>query len=411
MELFLIGLRNIFRNKRRTILNAIALTIGITIMIIFTGWIRGYFTGLYNAIINFETGHIQVLNSDYMANSDRLPLDINLSNYNALAEKLRKDPRVQAVTPRINFPLRISNGRESVWVLGRAIDPVQEPKVTVIEEHCADKTFFNTGKGLVIGKSLAEKLDLKLNDPVFITAYDKYSVENILDEKITGIFNFGYPVMDDNIIFCSIDTADRLLSMGGEVNRLVIKLKDGYDDEQVTADLNRSFGTADHTAYDWKRFAEVLISAVRADSSMAWLMAFIIYIFIILGILNSMSMSVHERTQEIGTLRAIGMRKNGVIKLLVYEGIGIAVVSIGAAMIIAGILGAFLQLVGFDFASFMPENIPIPFGKTFKADFRFYDFILGAVLGGISAVVGSIIPAMRASKIVIAKAMGSAHVD
>ena len=59
--------------------------------------------------------------------------------------------------------------------------------------------------------------------------------------------------------------------------------------------------------------------------------------------------------------------------------------------------------------SFMPENMPIPFGETFKADFRFYDFLLGTLVGGLTAVLGGIIPALRASKITIARAMGSVH--
>lgn len=409
MELFYTGFRNIFRNKRRSIINIIAISIGIILMLIFLGWMRGYFTSLFSTMINFETGHIQVLNKDYLNDEERLPLDINVNNYKTLRETLITDPRIKEVTARVDFTLSLSNGIESKYLLGRAIDPVNEAGITVLKNYIISGSYLNKEPGIIIGKPLAERLGLKAGDYAFVTVFDRYSSRNFDQFKIAGIFDFGYPVMDENLIFMDLNSANALLDLDGEITKLVIRLDKYNDINPVLTSLNKEFKDSNLPlkAYTWQRFAQVVVSAVRQDGTSFGILMVICFILIILGILNSMYMSVNERIREVGTLRAIGMKKNQLFYMFISESICIALISVVIGLILGGTLAAYLQYVGFELSEIIPPEIPIPFGDRFTADFKWYDFIITGALGIIFAVIGSVLPVNAVSKITIAKALTS----
>jgi putative ABC transport system permease protein len=107
-------------------------------------------------------------------------------------------------------------------------------------------------------------------------------------------------------------------------------------------------------------------------------MIVIMYLLIVLGILNSMSMSVHERTREIGTLRAIGIRRKSLVRLFMLEALWLALPAILAALILSVPGVYYLQFVGVDLAGALPPDLPVPFGERFRADFQAWHFMLGA---------------------------------
>ena len=413
MDLFYTGFKNIFRNKRRTIINIITMSIGIILMLLFFGWVRGYFTSLYATMINFETGHIQILNEDYLDDEERMPLDINIADYKSLREELLSDPRIEEVTGRIDFTLSLSNGIESKFIMGRAIDPGREADITVLEDNIDTGNYLDEEPGILIGKSLAERLGLAVNDYAFATVFDKYSSRNFDEVKVVGIFNFGYPVMDDNLIFIDLNSADELLDLDGEITRLVIRLNKTDDIIPVINTLNNNFtkNNLHLKAYIWERFAEVVVSAVRQDVISFFILMIICFILIIFGIINSMYMSIHERIREIGTLRAIGMKKKQLYYLFLSESICTAIIAVIIGLIIGGLLAAYLQFVGFELREIIPPDIPIPFGDKFTADFKWYDFLITSIIGIVVAVIGSILPVRNASKFTIAKAISSMSMD
>lgn len=409
MELLIIAIRNVFRNRRRSILNIIALTVGISIMFIATGWIRGYFTVLYDGIINAETGHIQLVHDRYIDESRRLPLDLNVGNYATLREELETIDRIKAATGRINFTMKLSNGRDSLRMMGRAIHPRHEQEVTVISEHIVEGSYLTEQEGVLIGAPAAEKLEIETGDTIFITARDRYGVENFIDAPVVGLYELGYPAADNHIVFMDLETARFLLSMENEVTKVVVKLEEGYAPEDVLPFVERAVENEKVAAFTWQKFAQTLVSAVKADMNGFIIMLIIIYLLILLGILNSMSMSVHERVREIGTLRAIGMKKRALFRMFILESFAVAVIASIAAFILGGAIALYIGTVGFDFAKYVPADMPIPFGNRFTADFRWYDFVFGIGVGTVTAVLGGLLPARRAARYPIAEAMGSAN--
>ena len=310
----------------------------------------------------------------------------------------------------IYFSVKLSHKSNSIPLAGVAIDPESESNITVIKNYIKSGSYLGkNNKGILIGSPIANKINLKPGDTVFLTAMDKYGVENLIDTKVAGIFFFNFPAMDKQIIFTDLDTASFLLSMEDEVSKIVLSFNDNKNNDSKINNINENYRSKGIKSYTWKKFEQTVVSAVEADSNSFYLILIILYILIVLGILNSTSMNIYERTKEIGTLRAIGMKKNEVILLFLFESIGLSVISAVIAFIISLPAVYYLGFVGIDISSSIPEEIPVPFGEMFYADFSISHFIIAISISCFSVILGSIKPSKRAADLVISKALGTTN--
>ena len=411
MELFRMGWRNLRRNRRRTALNVVALAIGIAIMIVTVAWVRGYFTSLFEGIIELDTGHAQVLHEEYRDERRRLPLDLTVPDYEALRDELLEDDAVEAATGRIAFSAQIGNGRRSTRMLARAIEPDGEAELTVLDDHVQRGSYLTAGEdGVLLSEEMAGRMGAEPGDPIFITALDQSGAENFTETVLRGTFALGYPAIDENVFYIDLSSAQRLLGMAGEVTHLVVGLDSGPNVNGLLEPLRTRVSAASDApleVYGWRTFVAVIVSAVEADIASFSIIIAVLFLLIVIGILNSMSMAVHERTREIGTLRAIGMKRGQLTRLFLAEGVSVAAVGSVVGAVLAALVGIYFGIVGFDLSALAGTGLPIPFGERFTADFRVWDFLLGAAIGIVTATAGSLIPTRRASKIAIADALGS----
>lgn len=409
-DLFRVAWKNVFRNRRRSILNIIALTVGITIMVLGLGWVQGYYTYIFNAVQEFNTGQAQILNEHYLAEAPRLPVDITVRDYTTTRALVDGYPGVLDVAGRVNFSLQLSAGRSSVRMLAKGIDPRHEAGVTVLDDYIAEGSYLTERPGILIGAPVAEKLGIGVGDTVFVSSMDRYSVQNLLDVVVVGIFDFGYPAMDDNIVFVDLETASELLSLDNEVTRLVLRLEDGLRPQARLEEIadyvhEQAPDGGKLSVHSWQRFAQTTVHSVRADVSSFYVMLVVLYILTVLGILNSMSMSVRERTGEIGTLRAIGIRRRRIMLLFLWEAVSIALMAAALSVLLSLPVAGYLEFIGVDVGTALPADFPVPFGETFRADYRVWHYLFAVGIGAVSAAVGAVIPARRAARLNIAEAM------
>ncbi len=423
MELLKAAWKNIRRNRRRSILNIIALTVGMTIMLAALGWVRGYFTTLYQGMMRFDTGQVQILHREYLPEKRRLPLDLTAAPYAEFRRGTAAMEGVAAAAGRINYQLELGNGQETMPMMGRGIDPVHERKITTLEEHLTEGRYLRPGEeGVLLGVPAAEKLGVGVGDSVYLRVRDRYSAPNVVAYPVVGLFELGYPLMDRGLAVTDVERTAEFLRTGGGVTRLVLWLEDGEDPKgwvedvwprernKLTAAGVPSEAAAEVQAYPWQDFAQTMIAAVKADSGSFTLLMIILFLLIFLGILNSMSMAVQERGQEIGTLRAIGMKKGQLSLMLIAESIFLALIAMALSSAVGGGLAAYVQNVGMDVSGYMPEDLPIPFGERFYGDYRLVDFFLSGLLGVFTAVLGSLIPVRRAARLEIVETMRMGHV-
>ncbi len=405
MEMFLIGLRNVSRNPRRSALNIAALAIGVAVMIFGLGWIRGYSTMIYDGVRTLETGDLQVLPDGYLEEERRMPLDIALGDAASVARRIAEVGGIAAVAPRIDFSATVGAEAGSVRVLARAIDPAAEARVTSIRDFISAGAYLSPNAGgVLLGAPLASKLGVKVGQLIAFSALDRYSVQNFIEVPVRGIFRFGLPSMDENLVFVDIATARELLGMPEAATRLVVRLE-GRTVEAAVSALKERLAGIGVSVYPWRRFAPVIVSATSADIGGFWIVFLIIFLLIITGIVNSMSMSVQERTREIGTLRAIGIRRSQLTLLFLSEAVTLALAAAVAGCLLGGALAWYVQAVGFDFSSTSLE-VPIPLGRRFTGDYRVWDFLIAVGASVAAALAGSFLPVRRAAGLNISRSLG-----
>ncbi len=412
MELLRFGWRNLLRNRRRTILNIAALAIGTAIMIVSIAWVRGYFTSFYEGIIDLDTGHAQVLHREYLAEQRRLPLDLSVADYEPLREALMEVDAVIAVAARLTFAARIGDGTRATHMAGRGIEPHQEAQITVLDENIEEGSYLSAGRpGILLSAAFASRLGVSPGDEIVVDVIDRHGAPQSRRSTLTGTFRLGYPAIDENVFFMDLPSVQDLLDMETRATQLVLRLDSGPSIDPLPATIRdrvtRLRDDPTLTLHEWRTFVAAIVNVVEADIAGFSIIIAVLYLLVIIGILNSMSMAVHERTKEIGTLRAIGMRRGRLIRLFLSEGVGIALLGAAAGVALAGGAGLYFGGVGFDLSALEGTGLPIPFAERFTADFRAWDFLLGMGIGVVTAIAGSIIPARRASRLQITDALGS----
>ncbi|GAB6088613.1 ABC transporter permease [Spirochaeta dissipatitropha] len=406
IDMIQVAFRNILRNPRRTILNVIALGLGMSIMLASLGWMRGYFSTLYSGMINLDTGHVQLLHRDYLDEERRMPLDLVIDDYRTVRSELSRRSGVSAVSGRIHYDLELGNGREYMPMRGRGIDFDHEFDITRIRDFMESE---GAETGVLIGRTAAELLGVQTGDTVFIRVRDRHAAPNTTTMTVAGVFSTGYPLFDRYLVLSDLQETSQLLRMDNSVTHMALRLEDGLNPQRFAAMLNNEL-SPDMEAYRWQRFARSMVAAVEADIGAFSMLIGILFLLIILGILNSMSMTVRERNREIGTMRAIGMKRRELSALLLTEGAVIALLSSVVALLIGGSFAAYVQFVGFDIAQFMPPDLPIPFGDRFYGDYRIPDYLISLGIGVAAAVLGTLIPIRRAARLNVVETMRSGAV-
>ncbi len=274
--------------------------------------------------------------------------------------------------------------------------------------------WFTGDNQVIIGSGMARKLGLKVGDQIFLTALDQYGVRNLVDGSVGGIFDSGYSLFDDNVVYMTLKKAQDTLALGpGDVTRVVVKVANAENIDQTVNHIQESLNgqglgaSAGLKVYPWKEFAKTLVDTIESRIRILSVMMLILILLVAVGILNSMSMAVQERFREIGTLRAIGMNRKKLSRLFLTEGFVLGL--LGGLAGAVGALGlAWLGLTyGIDARNFLPRDIPIPLVSVMRPSYAFLDFPIATLFAAGIAVLGSIFPARRAGKMVIRDALGS----
>ncbi|NNM67888.1 MAG: ABC transporter permease [Spirochaetales bacterium] len=414
MEILLVALRNVFRNRRRTVLNVVAIAVGVVVIVNLHAWILGFTQTVYNTQMDIDTAQVQILNKDYEAEKARLPLDLEVPKLEAVETLVRSVPGVQAVGARIDYAAELTNGVTAVPVQARGVDPQAEAQLTIVAKNLVQGHWFSNENDVMVGSGLAKKLGLKVGDPVFLTAVDQWGVRNLVSGTVGGVFSLGYELFDDRLIFTTLGKSRELLSLGPHTaTRVVVKFSSSFDTAAEAREVRRALGRDPALAglplrvYEWKEFAQTVVSTIDTRVRIMTFLLEILVLLVAVGILNSLSMSVQERFREIGTLRALGMNRRKLTRLFLAEGFFLGALGGLCGAVLAAALGWFFATHGVDVRTMLPKDLPIPFTSLLLPRYSPWDFVLAVLLSGFVAVLGAWLPARRAGRLRIVDALGS----
>jgi putative ABC transport system permease protein len=342
--LFRIAIRNVARNRRRTLITLAALFVGVGVLVSMRGLLNGLQRALVTNVADGNTGTIQVHRTGYMKNVISTPLSLDFSADEVMA-KIRGVPGVGAMAGRIMFAGMVSAGDDTIFMAAFALDPVAERQVTPLREQVFEpgSRFFGASNrdGIVLTTDLARSVGLKLGDEASLLAPDRDGVLSGEPAHVAALMNLALPG-ERKLGLVPLALAQRLLKMEGRVTEIALSVTPVERAEEVAAELRTRLG-AEYEVHTWAQVAFFVRQAMERQNLVIKLIAYAFMLLMLLGVANTMLMSVIERTREIGTMMAVGVRRSKILALFVMEALTIGalggLLGAGAGLLVTTILG------------------------------------------------------------------------
>lgn len=398
-----IAARSVFRNKRRTIITLLSIIFGCVAIIVFGGFVDYSMWGLRESTIHSRLGHLQVYRAGYSEKGGTNPLAYTIEDYPRIRSIIEDEDHVDFVTSRLEFSGLIAGAENSVICVGKGVEPEKERELglTVSIVEGKDLTSERLEEG-IIGKGLAEGLGVNIDDYLTILTSTAEGALNAVDLKLRGIFRTGVKEYDDVAVMVPMELAKALLYTEN-VQSIVVVLDKTENTDLVADNLRKEFGQAnlDLEIKTWSDLATFYHQVVQLYGGIFWVVRLIILIIVIFSIANTMTMSVFERMREIGTIRAMGTKRRGVLSLFLMEGLILGALG-GALGLAFGIIAAKLISIK---GIYIPPPPTMTEGYTALINIVPKDLIFAFSLAVGTSLVSSIYPAFKAARLKVVDAL------
>jgi ABC-type lipoprotein release transport system permease subunit len=385
--------RNLGRHRRRSALSALALSIGLALLLFIASFYEGEMRSSMESTLRLDSGHIQIRAADYDPDKLSVAWEYLIQNPEQVAAQVGALDQVQVATPRLIASGIVSVRDESSGVQIMGVDPASsanEPyrQGLVSGEFLAadDRT------GILIGLPLAENLGLKVGDQLNLLVNTS---NGTVDEQlfiVRGIFTTGVSTYDKGIVLLPLVKAQAFSGAENRASFIFILLKDREQTDAVAAALQ----SPNYQVKTWSELNEILV--LMEDFSNAYLL---IINLIVIGvtatvIVNTLVMSVFERTREIGILTAIGMKGRQVISLFLTEAILLALGGLAFGVLLGWGISAYFAKVGVYFGDLGMSGFYL--GDRIYTYLTLEDTINLTIVSFIITILASLYPARLAAR-------------
>ncbi len=361
MNYLKLALRNIARHKKRSLVTIMTIALGFTALGVIGGIVNNIFSRLKEqAIVGEKLGHLTLAKKGYFEYGKMNPEKYVWSNSDLenVLKIIRNHQEVEIATPRLSLFGVVSNGKSSTIFLTEAIVPSDDQKLIFtdvdgrsgsletisLDAQAKDKAV------VAIGSELSDNLNIKKGENLTLLVSTIDGITNAVDVEVGSIYNTGNPATNDKFILSNFYLVQELYDTQG-AERIIVTIKNPEKIYEVRQQLTEALSTAGYTTSS-KAWSEVSLTYSKVKKMFGIIfrvLTIIITVIVLLTLLNTMQMSVAERTREIGTMRAIGLVKRRVIYLFCLEGF------------IMGILGCAIAAPVLLLISFILKSLQISF--------------------------------------------------
>jgi ABC-type lipoprotein release transport system permease subunit len=366
----------------------------------------GLVYGTYGKVIDTFTrghsGHIQIHAKGFL---ERPSLFKNIRQWNQITEIVAKHPEVISHSPRIIGSVLISVGEKTTGGKIIGIDPEQEKTTTTILNKISTGVSISSSPSndIVIGNALSRILSVKIGDSLILMTQAADGSMSNDSFKVVGILSEASDAMESRNIYLHLNTAQEFLALGNRIHEYVIAVNSHEEAKSVASMLQKEL--KDYEVSPWQEIEAEFYKAMTADQTGIWIDLGIMLFIVSIGVLNTVLMTILERTKEFGILKAIGTRPSAIFTMVVLETAILSIVSILIGIIFAVIINYKLSQIG------IPYPMPIEIGGMalhhLYGQLSFFNLWVPALVVLLSSVGVSVIPAIRAAQIVPVKAIRS----
>jgi putative ABC transport system permease protein len=403
MNIYSMALRNIGRNKRRTLLASLSVCIAMLIVTFLDGFIGGFMDNIVSNYTKNDVGDINVTTLSYREREKFMPVTEYMADSGKIARAIRAMPelrgKLKTVAERIRFGVVLSSGNKSKTALCIAGESEAERGLLMLDRSVLPGGHYLLSPGdAIIGAGLASDLGLRVGDSLkVLTEKADYGL-GFKRFRVAGIFATNVNSLDGSIFQVGLDDARELLGMEGGATQILVMLNNYGDSRRcaqiVSAGLEKA-GLAGLSAIPWTATGAFADMLQLVSKMYAW-----IYIIIaLLGafvIANVMMMVVLERRKEIGILKSLGMPRGEVLQLFLVEGSLLGLLGSAAGVALGLVLCAVFAVVGMDFSSAM-AGFSWPMDNVIYTTVPLLDAIGLFALGVAVAAAVAYLPSRRAA--------------
>lgn len=328
-----LAIRNIWRNKRRTLITIAAVAFAVFLASVMRSFQKGAWDNVINNSVNLFFGYAQVHKDGFW---DEQVLDNAMEWQAELDDIPNKIPSIKAVVPRIeSFALASSKElTQGVMVIG--VDPEKENALTSIADKISAGDFLRKNdNGAVIADGIAKKLKLDIGDTLVLISQGYHGANAAGKFPIRGFFNFPLPDLNKSLVYTSLSQAQEFYAADNMITSLVMHIDDAKKVPDATASLADLLDQDKYEVMDYEELMPELVQARQMDEGGGFMIIGILYALITFAIFGTILMMTKERSYEFGVLTAIGMSRWKLFGVTFMESVMVGLIGVALGLLLA----------------------------------------------------------------------------
>ncbi|MDM8551293.1 ABC transporter permease [Desulfobacterales bacterium HSG2] len=393
---FMIGWRNLWRNKRRSLVVITSIALGIFAMLFSMGIMNGMNNQMVENTISTSLGHISIHRKGFQD-------DMKLQNSFVPSEEIQgalADFPTHAPRLKLEGMIRSSEASRGVLIMG--IEPENEKSVTKIFDYTLGENAWLSDSGshdILISKTLAEKLDLLVGDKVVVMFQDIEKEMVGVAFKVKGLYQSPIDSFDKYVVFTGIDALQELTGMGERISEITVHTGHRKKVDTAAERIRKSVSDPGIEILTWKDMAPNLLSAVQLFDNMMYVFFSIIFITVIFSIANTLIMAIMERFHEIGVMKSIGTRPSWIAAMVLFEAVNLGFVGLLAGSVSGMIVTFLFSVNGIDFSLYMESVRLWGTGHIIYPALKPADIIACSLIVLVTTIIAALYPAIKAARI------------
>lgn len=397
--------RNLRRHTRRSLITGASIALGLALFILSVDFAEGVYADMIESGIGMMAGHVVVQGQGYQ---ERPSLEVRVPDASGVAERLQREEPNATVVKRLFLEGLLSAPRGSAGVSVTATEPATEARLSTIDDDIvAGRYLGSEPTDIVIGTTLAETLDVRLGDRVVLMVQHEGELMSQLF-RVCGLFRTGSEELDGFHAQVSLEAALSMLELEDEASQVSLHLPSTADSDEAKARARRAIPDERLEVLSWQEALPELAGYVAADRAGNYIFLLVIALIVAIGILNTMMMSVLERTRELGVLLALGLSPLGVACLILIEAALLAALASAFGFGLGNLVSSWLAREGVDLASFLGGEYSVA-GVAIETrvhpDVNLWRALGFAALALVVAIVAALWPVTRAARLEPVSAM------
>jgi ABC-type lipoprotein release transport system permease subunit len=329
---FKLAWRNIWRNKRRTIITASSIAFAVMFAGFMSAIQEGSWDHMINNVVSSYTGNIQIHKKGYWDS----PSINDLTQEKELTMVKDLSENIDIAVPRLESFALLTTGENTRGTMVVGIDTEKEDLFSNMSDKVKNGTFLNAGdEGVLMGDRLAELVGAEIGDTIILISQGYRGVNAVGKYPLRGTTHFPTPQLNRSLVVMTLEKAQAFYGAEELISALVLKSSPLGVEDRVTQSLVSSLDTSSLEIMTYKELMPELIKSKQIDASGNYIIFFILYMIIAFGIFGTILMMLKERQYELGVLNSIGMEKRRLFFMVWWELIILATIGIVIGLIFA----------------------------------------------------------------------------